>query len=193
MVERPAGQSHKKYDMPGLECDIRVDPFSMARRRLRSPSPPAKPAAPPRLNVAIVPVARFTLTALATFVDCLRLAADEDDRSRPLDCRWTLLGDAGRPVTASCGIEVGALTEFGEPDAYDYVVVFGGIMHGGQRVSAATTTFLRRAARHPARRHLHRLLRAGAHRSHGRLPLLRQLVPPPGFHRRVPAARRRVR
>ena len=27
---------------------------------------------------------RFTLTALATFVDCLRLAADEDDRSRPL-------------------------------------------------------------------------------------------------------------
>jgi transcriptional regulator GlxA family with amidase domain len=120
----------------------------MPRRPRLQPPPPAAPAAPPRLNVAIVPVARFTLTALATFVDCLRLAADEDDRSRPLDCRWTLLGDPSRAaVTASCGIEIGALAEFGEPDDYDYVVVFGGLMHGGQRVSAATTAFLRRAAR----------------------------------------------
>jgi len=41
---------------------------------------------PPKLRVGFVLAQRVTLTAFAGFVDALRLAADEGDRSRPLEC-----------------------------------------------------------------------------------------------------------
>ena len=47
---------------------------------------PEAPKAPPKLRVGFVLAQRFTLTAFAGFVDALRLAADEGDRSRPLEC-----------------------------------------------------------------------------------------------------------
>jgi len=41
---------------------------------------------PPKLRVGFVLAQRVTLTAFAGFVDALRLAADEGDRSWPLEC-----------------------------------------------------------------------------------------------------------
>ena len=64
---------------------------------------PGDPASP-RLRVAFVLAPRFTLTAFAGFVDALRLAADEGDRSRPRLIRWEVLGS--EPVRASCGAAV---------------------------------------------------------------------------------------
>lgn len=45
----------------------------------RNPSEP--------LTVGFVLADRFTLSAFAGFVDVLRLAADDGDRSRPVACR----------------------------------------------------------------------------------------------------------
>lgn len=98
----------------------------------------------PRLRVAFVLVPRFTLTAFAGFVDALRLAADEGDRSRPRRIQWAVLGH--EPVVASCGTAVVPTAPMADAAAWDCVVVVGGLLHGGQRVPAGVVTFLREAA-----------------------------------------------
>jgi transcriptional regulator GlxA family with amidase domain len=40
----------------------------------------------------------FTLTAFSTFVDVLRLAADEGDKSRPIACTWQIMGPQAQKI-----------------------------------------------------------------------------------------------
>lgn len=100
----------------------------------------------PKLRIAFLLTPRFTLTAFAGFVDALRLAADEGDRSRPLHARWAVLDAANGPVLSSCGASVAPTAPLESPEDYDYIVVVGGLLHGGQRVPARLTAFLRSAA-----------------------------------------------
>ncbi|HEX6795034.1 MAG TPA: GlxA family transcriptional regulator [Casimicrobiaceae bacterium] len=102
---------------------------------------------PPRLRVGFVLTPRFTLTAFAGFIDALRLAADEGDRSRQIACEWAVLGTPGEPISASCGAVVVPQERIESPERFDYVVVVGGLLHGGQKVSAEVYAFLRGAAR----------------------------------------------
>ncbi|MDQ0588215.1 GlxA family transcriptional regulator [Variovorax paradoxus] len=99
-----------------------------------------------KLRVAFLLTPSFTLTAFAGFVDALRLAADEGDRSRPLLARWAVLDASGGPVLSSCGASVAPNAPLDSPQGYDYLVVVGGLLHGGQRVPARLTAFLRQAA-----------------------------------------------
>lgn len=99
-----------------------------------------------KLRIAFLLTPRFTLTAFAGFVDALRLAADDGDRSRPLHARWAILDAANGPVLSSCGASVAPDTPLDSPQGYDYVVVVGGLLHGGQRVPARLTAFLHAAA-----------------------------------------------
>lgn len=105
------------------------------------------PATSPRLRVGFVLAQRFTLTAFAGFVDALRLAADEGDRSRPIECAWEVLGDPDTPVVSSCGAAVRPWGEMENPERFDYIVVVGGLLHGGQKLVPGTQAFLRSAAR----------------------------------------------
>ncbi|WP_246152063.1 GlxA family transcriptional regulator [Roseospira navarrensis] len=107
-----------------------------------SPPPPRTA----RLKVAFVLLPRFTLLPFAGFVDMLRLAADEGDMSRQIDCRWTTMTADGRPVRASCGTRItpdGGLTP---PRGFDYIVVVGGLIHQGPVQDPAVTGYLRTAA-----------------------------------------------
>ncbi len=70
---------------------------------------------PVRLAVGIIPLQNFTLTTFSGFIDMLRLAADEGDRSRPNACAWTVLGADRNPVRSSCGIEVQPQETLGSP------------------------------------------------------------------------------
>ena len=81
----------------------------------------------PRLNIAFVLARRFTLSAYANFVDVLRLAADEGDRSRPILCRWTILAADRTPIPASCGTRIEPDARPEDPRQFDYVVVIGGL------------------------------------------------------------------
>lgn len=111
-------------------------------------APKATTASPaPRLSVGFVLADRFTLTAFANFVDTLRLAADEGDRSRQLLCRWSVMSASGRPVTASCGVSVAPDSPLRDPAAFSYVVVVGGLLHRGPAIDAATAAWLKRAAK----------------------------------------------
>lgn len=99
----------------------------------------------PRLRVGIILAERFTLSAFATFVDHLRLAADEGDRSRPLFVQWSIMSARGEPVIASCGVRVQPTSGLLPPEALDYVVVVGGILHVGPQVDECTLRYLRQA------------------------------------------------
>ena len=102
----------------------------------------------PELTIGIVPTPAFTLLALAGFVDALRLAADEGDRSRPLRCAWTLLSENRAPVRASNGVTVQTGEGFGDPARFDYLVVVGGLLDSVAQAGAgaALIAFLHAAA-----------------------------------------------
>ncbi|MFN3498070.1 MAG: GlxA family transcriptional regulator, partial [Pannonibacter indicus] len=116
--------------------------------------PPPRPAPHPvrrqqgntRLSVGFILARRFTLCAFANFVDVLRLAADEGDRSRPILCNWTVLSDTMEPVTSSCGISVQPKERLGDPARFDYIVVIGGLMEDEAVLPPGYHRFLHEAA-----------------------------------------------
>lgn len=98
------------------------------------------------LRVGFLLMPDFTLLALAGFVDTLRLAADESDRSRPLRCSWTLMSVDGRAVRASSGVIVEPDAAPLSPERFDYVVVVGGTLHRGPVVDDAREGWLQHVA-----------------------------------------------
>lgn len=98
------------------------------------------------LRVGIILAEHFTLSAFAVFIDHLRLAADEGDRSRPLHVQWSIMASRQASVPASCGVMIEPTSGFLEPETLDYVVVVGGILHAGPQVDEATMRYLRDAA-----------------------------------------------
>jgi len=114
--------------------------------RLQQASPVTSGRRDLKLRVGFVLTPRFTLTAFAGFIDALRLAADEGDRSRQIACEWAVLGTPGTAIPSSCGALIVPLDKIEAPERYDYIVVVGGLLHGGQKVPAEIYAFLRSAA-----------------------------------------------
>ena len=98
------------------------------------------------MRVAILLADDFTLSAFALFVDHIRLAADEGDRSRQERARWSVFSATGGEVRSSCGLAVGAATTFGDAGDFDYVVLVGGLLRHEQRIGATAADFVRRQA-----------------------------------------------
>lgn len=105
---------------------------------------PAVTSGTSRLRVGFLLIPRFTLTAFAGFVDALRLAADEGDRSAQRNCQWEILG--AEPVASSCGAVVSPTRDPDSALDFDYLVVVGGLLHGGQRVPVWIRTALAQGA-----------------------------------------------
>lgn len=103
-------------------------------------------AVQPKLKVGFLLLHNFTLTAFATFVDVLRLAGDEGDRSRPIACDWQVMSAGRRPVRSSCAIEVQPTSGLIDPSGFDYVVVVGGLLRDVPPLPPETTTYLHKAA-----------------------------------------------
>lgn len=99
-----------------------------------------------RLSVGFILARRFTLSAFANFMDVLRLAADEGDRSRPILCNWAVLSDTMDAVPSSSGIAVQPTERLGDPSRFDYIVVVGGLLDEAPGLGAASIKFLQRAA-----------------------------------------------
>src|SRR5918993_5532626 len=87
----------------------------------------------PALRVGFLLARNFTLSALSLFVDTLRLAADEGDRSRPICCAWSIMGATSETVRSSCGLSVVRTAPLTDPLS-NYVVMVGGLLHGGEQV-----------------------------------------------------------
>ncbi len=99
-----------------------------------------------QLAVGFILARRFTLCALGNFVDVLRLAADEGDRSRPILCSWRVLSPTMEPIASSCGIVVQPDERLGDPARFDYLVVVGGLVDEIEKLHPETVRFLERAA-----------------------------------------------
>jgi transcriptional regulator GlxA family with amidase domain len=105
------------------------------------------PAARPPLSVGVILTDLFTLSAFSLFIDHLRLAADEGDRSRPIAIRWSVMHPRAEPVLASCGVRVSRTSGLLDLAELDYVVLVGGLLHGGRTLDEATLAYLRAAAK----------------------------------------------
>lgn len=99
-----------------------------------------------RLTVGFILNHRFTLCAFANFVDVLRLAADEGDRSRPILCEWKVLSDTMNPVPSSCGVLVQPHERLDDPRKFDYIVVVGGLMDEIPNLHPEYARYLQQAA-----------------------------------------------
>lgn len=99
-----------------------------------------------RLRVAFLLADQFTLSAFANFVDVLRLAADEADKSRPILCDWTVLSDTMDPVRSSCGVRVQPDTRLRNAGRFDYLVVVGGLISDRVAFSPEALAFVKAAA-----------------------------------------------
>ena len=97
------------------------------------------------LNFGFLLLPHFTLTAFSTFVDTLRLAGDESDFSRPVDCSWTFMTSDRNGVKASCGAHIARDAPLGNPEQFDYIVVCGGLLHRGDVLSNDVQQFLDKA------------------------------------------------
>ncbi|WP_240036430.1 GlxA family transcriptional regulator [Halomonas urmiana] len=97
------------------------------------------------LAVGFVLLHRFTLLPFAAFLDCLRLAADEGDRSRQVRCHWTFMASAGHEVLSSCGAAISPCLPFQDPGAFDYIVVVGGVQDDHDRMDTRAHAYLRQA------------------------------------------------
>lgn len=100
----------------------------------------------PALKVGFILSRQFTLSAFANFVDVLRLAADEGDRSRPIRCSWRVISATMGPTVSSCGIPVQPDERLGDPSAFDYIVVVGGLIPGVQDLNPVYIDYLQRSA-----------------------------------------------
>lgn len=99
------------------------------------------------LSVGFVLLHRFTLTPFAAFVDCLRLAADEGDRSRQLRCHWSFMTSGGQAALSSCGATIASCETFRDPTEFDYIVVIGGVQDERDQTDTTALAFLRQAAK----------------------------------------------
>jgi transcriptional regulator GlxA family with amidase domain len=113
---------------------------------IRTLNPTVKPtASKPLLSVGFVLADYFTLSAFSLFVDQLRLAGDEGDRSRQILCRWSVMTSRPDPVRSSCGVSVGRTSPFVDPRQFNYIVVVGGILHAGRQLDEETIRYLKEA------------------------------------------------
>ncbi len=113
---------------------------------LSDDTPPDELQPDVRFAIALAPL--FTLLPFAGFLDTVRHAADEADKSRQRYCRWQVVAETLQPVPSSCGSQVLPDATFGSlrPQAVDYLVVHAGLMAGLEQVTPAFYDFLRRMA-----------------------------------------------
>src|SRR3979409_2569128 len=97
----------------------------------------------PPLRVGVILAHPSPLSAFAVFIDPLRLAADEGDRSRPLHVQWSIMASRPESVPASCGVLLEPTSALLSPELLDYLVVIGGILHAGPQIDEATARYLR--------------------------------------------------
>jgi transcriptional regulator GlxA family with amidase domain len=101
---------------------------------------------PAKLRVGFILGRSFTLSAFALFIDTLRLASDQLDRSGRVTADWHVLASTKNLVRSSCGVQLIPTSGFVDPTTFSHLVVVGGLLNEEEPVDAETIRYLRRAA-----------------------------------------------
>jgi transcriptional regulator GlxA family with amidase domain len=99
-----------------------------------------------RLKIGFILARSFTLSAFALFVDTLRLASDEADRSGRRLADWQVLASTRHLITSSCGVQVAPTSDLVDPTEFDYIVVVGGLLNRDAPIDNETMAYLKKAA-----------------------------------------------
>lgn len=99
-----------------------------------------------KLSVAFILLHEFTLFAFSGFVDALRIAGDELDNSRQVECRWTVIAPTLQPIRANCGVEIKPWEVFPDPTRFDYLAVIGGRMEPQRNTDPRILEYIAHAA-----------------------------------------------
>jgi len=99
-----------------------------------------------RIRVGFILSRKFTLTAFSSFVDVLRLAADEGDRSRQILCKWDVLASQQKPIKASCGVSLFPDKPLERPINYNYICVVGGLLDEKNELEPEYVEYLKEVA-----------------------------------------------
>lgn len=99
------------------------------------------------LAVGFVLMPSFTLLPFSAFIDALRLAADEGDQSRQINCQWTVMGPTLAPISSSAGVTVKPWETYRNPADFDYIVVVGGLLENTLSGSEHVIDYLQQADR----------------------------------------------
>jgi len=97
----------------------------------------------PAVHFAITMTPSFPILALSGFVDTLRHAADDDNRSRQRFCGWNICGADRTPVTSSAGISVTPECSFMDLPETNYLIVIGGLIPSIDDTSPKLLEFIR--------------------------------------------------
>ena len=100
----------------------------------------------PDISIGILLWPTFPMMSLTGVIEPLRHAADFADNSRPLHCRWSIMGNPGYAAVASCGIRVEADAPYINPTDFDYIVVIGGLLPHLRAAPASHRDYIRVAA-----------------------------------------------
>lgn len=100
----------------------------------------------PDVRIGFILSPDFTLLPFAGFIDAVRHAADERDRSRQVYCHWGVIAPNRQPVRSSCGVEVLPWRRFDDPSNYDYIVAVGGLLTSFDQHDPRIFNYLRDAA-----------------------------------------------
>ncbi|MFK0276104.1 GlxA family transcriptional regulator [Ensifer sp. NPDC090286] len=99
-----------------------------------------------RLKIGFVLARSFTLSAFALFVDTLRLASDELDKSGRIRADWQVLGNTRHLIASSCGVQVAPTSDLVDPSQFNYIVVVGGLLNSKNPIDDETIGFIKKAA-----------------------------------------------
>lgn len=137
-----------RQDNVSGSLDARAAAVSTAVRdgALHKLAAPQRDAAEAKLSVGFILLNEFTLFAFSGFVDALRIAGDELDNSRQVECRWTVIAPTLQPVRANCGVEIAPWETFPDPRRFDYIVVIGGRMEPQRNTDPRILEYLALAA-----------------------------------------------
>lgn len=98
------------------------------------------------LRIGLLPLPDFTLLALTGFLEALRIAGDDADRSRNLYCRWDIMSPNSGYLRSSCGLSVSPTSKLQPPESFDYIVVVGGRLEAHERTDPAIIEYVQRAS-----------------------------------------------
>lgn len=105
-------------------------------------------ASRPDLRVGFILMNQFTLVPVAGLVDSLRFAADRSFRSQQIFCQWDWMTWDNQPVSASCGMPITPTRSLAQLEAYDYLVIAGGLLEHTRHPPEALLALLRQMHAH---------------------------------------------
>lgn len=97
------------------------------------------------LHIGFVLAKDFTMSAFSLFLDTLRLASDDGDRSGRVHCDWEVVSSTKHHIRSSAGVEIAPTAPLGDPARFSHIVIVGGLLKPSDPLDIPTRDFLRAA------------------------------------------------